>query len=136
MYQFVFGLLQNLKLESVTANGNYYPEPKTISTENGSLETEDKDVVLEGLGSVGIYDQWVAPSVSGHRPKARYEVIFFFSVPSNSRHGTFLHLECLICMYFYAEYSHSLQHGAALIQEKMYIFGGNHNGRYLNDLQV
>ncbi|RWR76536.1 acyl-CoA-binding domain-containing protein 4-like protein isoform X2 [Cinnamomum micranthum f. kanehirae] len=88
------------KLESVTPNGNLYPEPKTISTENGSIETEDKDVVLEGLGSVGIYDQWVAPSVSGQRPKARYE------------------------------------HGAALIQEKMYIFGGNHNGRYLNDLQV
>lgn len=93
--------MNNLKSESVIPNGSSYPEPKTISTESGSLmETEDKDVVLEGLGSVGIYDQWVAPSVLGQRPKARYE------------------------------------HGAALVQEKMYIFGGNHNGRYLNDLQV
>lgn len=30
----------------------------------------------------------------------------------------------------------TVQHGAALVQNKMYIFGGNHNGRYLNDLQV
>lgn len=29
-----------------------------------------------------------------------------------------------------------LQHGAAVIDDKMYIFGGNHNGRYLSDLQV
>ena len=28
------------------------------------------------------------------------------------------------------------QHQAAVIDDKMYIFGGNHNGRYLNDLQV
>ncbi|XP_059652424.1 acyl-CoA-binding domain-containing protein 4-like [Cornus florida] len=89
------------KVKPVTDNGNTSPETKTIPTENGSLlETQDKDVVLEGLGSVGVYDQWVAPPVSGQRPKARYE------------------------------------HGAAIIDDKMYIFGGNHNGRYLNDLQV
>jgi hypothetical protein len=29
-----------------------------------------------------------------------------------------------------------LQHGATVLQDKMYIFGGNHNGRYLSDLQV
>ncbi|KAK9086460.1 hypothetical protein Syun_028854 [Stephania yunnanensis] len=91
----------NQKVDSVASNGNYYPETKTIPVENGSvLETQDKDVVLEGLGSVGVYDQWIAPSISGQRPKPRYE------------------------------------HGAAIIQDKMYIFGGNHNGRYLNDLQV
>eukprot|EP00249_Psilotum_nudum_P015783 c25518_g1_i2 orf=2-823(-) len=28
------------------------------------------------------------------------------------------------------------QHAAAIIKEKMYIVGGNHNGRYLNDVQV
>lgn len=28
------------------------------------------------------------------------------------------------------------QHGAAVVQDKMYIYGGNHNGRYLNDLHV
>ncbi|KAL6565449.1 acyl-CoA-binding domain-containing protein 4 [Orobanche hederae] len=27
-------------------------------------------------------------------------------------------------------------HGAAIIDDKMYVYGGNHNGRYLNDLQV
>ncbi|KAH9328495.1 hypothetical protein KI387_000603, partial [Taxus chinensis] len=74
---------------------------KETATENGSIiETHDKDVVVEGLGSIGVYDQWVAPSVSGRRPKARYE------------------------------------HAAAVVQEKMYVFGGNHNGRYLNDIQV
>ncbi|XP_010103362.2 acyl-CoA-binding domain-containing protein 4, partial [Morus notabilis] len=28
------------------------------------------------------------------------------------------------------------EHGAAIVQDKMYIYGGNHNGRYLNDLPV
>ncbi|KAF8394551.1 hypothetical protein HHK36_020762 [Tetracentron sinense] len=93
--------MNNPKVESVIQNGNSFPDTKTMSTENGILsDTQDKDVVFEGLGSVSVYDEWVAPSVSGQRPKARYE------------------------------------HGAALVQDKMYIFGGNHNGRYLNDLQV
>ncbi|KAM5561212.1 acyl-CoA-binding domain-containing protein 4 [Rosa sericea] len=92
---------QNSKVGPVVENGNSYPETKTISTENGSIqEAQDKDVVSEGIGSVGVYDQWIAPPVSGQRPKARYE------------------------------------HGAAVIQDKMYIYGGNHNGRYLNDLHV
>lgn len=91
----------NSKVEPVTENGNSFPETKTVATENGRpLEAQDKDVVSEGLGSIGVYDQWIAPSVSGQRPKPRYE------------------------------------HGAAVVQDKMYIFGGNHNGRYLNDLQV
>ncbi|KAK3041978.1 hypothetical protein RJ639_002286 [Escallonia herrerae] len=89
------------KVELVRENGNSSPETKTIPTENGSLsETHDKDVVMEGLSSVGVYDQWVAPPISGPRPKARYE------------------------------------HGAAVIDDKMYICGGNHNGRYLSDLQA
>ncbi|MCL7028603.1 hypothetical protein MKW94_020059 [Papaver nudicaule] len=93
--------LQNPNMESLPQNDDSLPEPKTITTENGiSLETQDKDVVLEGIGSVDVYDQWVAPALSGQRPKARYE------------------------------------HGAAVVQDKMYIFGGNHNGRYLNDIQV
>ncbi|PSS24587.1 Acyl-CoA-binding domain-containing protein [Actinidia chinensis var. chinensis] len=91
----------NPMVEPVTENGNTFPETKTIPIENGSLlETQDKDVVSDGLGSVNVYDQWVGPPVSGPRPKARYE------------------------------------HQAAVIDDKMYIFGGNHNGRYLNDLQV
>ncbi|KAG8048883.1 hypothetical protein GUJ93_ZPchr0009g1417 [Zizania palustris] len=28
------------------------------------------------------------------------------------------------------------KHGAAMVQEKMYVLGGNHNGRYLGDMQV
>ncbi|XP_031131140.1 acyl-CoA-binding domain-containing protein 4-like [Ipomoea triloba] len=28
------------------------------------------------------------------------------------------------------------EHGAAVIDDRMYIFGGNHNGRYLSDLQA
>lgn len=93
--------INNPDMKSLTQNGDSLPEPKTITTENGmSLETQDKDVLLEGIGSVDVYDQWVAPVLSGQRPKSRYE------------------------------------HGAAVVQNKMYIFGGNHNGRYLNDIQV
>ncbi|CAN1355867.1 Acyl-CoA-binding domain-containing protein 4 [Linum perenne] len=91
----------NTEANHVVENGNALPETKTIATENGShMETQDKDVVSEGFGSVVVYDQWTSPPVSGQRPKARYE------------------------------------HGAAVIQDKMYIHGGNHNGRYLNDLHV
>ncbi|KAK1294086.1 Acyl-CoA-binding domain-containing protein 4 [Acorus calamus] len=93
--------MNNPNVESISPPEEIYPETKTISTEKGSvLETQDKDVIMEGLGSVGVYDQWIAPSVSGQRPRPRYE------------------------------------HGAAVLQEKMYIYGGNHNGRYLSDLQV
>ncbi|KAM3290624.1 Acyl-CoA-binding domain-containing protein 4 [Capsicum chinense] len=87
--------------EPVTENGNVLPEIKTIPAENGNLsEPQDKDVVSEGVGAVGGYDQWVSPPISGPRPKARYE------------------------------------HGTAVIDDKMYIFGGNHNGWYLSDLQA
>lgn len=64
----------NSKVEPIIENGNSYPEIKTISTENGSqVATQDKDVVIEGFGSVEVYDQWIAPPVSGQLPKARYE---------------------------------------------------------------
>ncbi|KAJ7977955.1 acyl-CoA-binding domain-containing protein 4 [Quillaja saponaria] len=93
--------ISTYKVEPIIENGNSYPETKTISSENGNLiETQDKDVVVEGFASVVVYDQWVAPSVSGQHPKSRYE------------------------------------HGAAVVQDQMYIYGGNHNGRYLNDLHV
>ncbi|KAI7731793.1 hypothetical protein M8C21_024627, partial [Ambrosia artemisiifolia] len=88
----------NSKVELAPKNEITLPETKTIPTENGN--SVDKDVIVEGAGSVGVYDQWVAPSVSGPRPKPRYE------------------------------------HAAAVVDDKMYIFGGNHNGRYLNDLQT
>ncbi|XP_057778184.1 acyl-CoA-binding domain-containing protein 4 [Salvia miltiorrhiza] len=99
----VIDVEMNRKPEVVAAsdNGNGIVESKTIPTENGSLsETQDKDVVSDGLGAVSVYDQWVSPPISGTRPKSRYE------------------------------------HGAAVIDDKMYVFGGNHNGRYLSDLQV
>ncbi|XAR49121.1 hypothetical protein NMG60_11032193 [Bertholletia excelsa] len=91
----------NSKVGRAKENGNLLPELKTISTENGNLsEIRDKDVVLEGLGLINVYDQWIAPPVTGPPPKARY------------------------------------QHGATIVDDKMYVFGGNYNGRYLNDLQV
>ncbi|KAD3067443.1 hypothetical protein R6Q59_018487 [Mikania micrantha] len=88
----------NLKMEVPTKNEITLPEMKTIPTENGN--SVDKDVLVEGVGSVGVYDQWVVPPISGPHPKPRYE------------------------------------HAAAVVDDKMYIFGGNHNGRYLNDLQT
>ncbi|MBA0602708.1 hypothetical protein Gorai_002879, partial [Gossypium raimondii] len=91
----------NSNVEPIIENRNSFAETKIISAENGGLmETQDKDVVSEGLGSIVVYDKWISPPVIGQRPKARY------------------------------------QHGAAVVQDKMYIYGGNHNGRYLNDLHV
>jgi hypothetical protein len=114
----------------VVENGNSFPETKTISTENGSvIETQDKDVVMEGLGSVAVYDQWIAPPISGQRPKARYEVLACCFYISELVPGLFLFsLNKGLVKYF--------QHGAAVVQDKMYIYGGNHNGRYLNDIHV
>ncbi|GJM97171.1 hypothetical protein PR202_ga14076 [Eleusine coracana subsp. coracana] len=83
-----------------STNGTSVPEPKTISENVTSVEAEDKDIILEGLSTVSSHDEWTPLSVSGQRPKPRYE------------------------------------HGATVLQDKMYIFGGNHNGRYLSDLQV
>lgn len=74
------------KVETVTENENSFPETKTIPAENGYLsETQDKDVVSEGLGVVSVYDQWVAPPVSGTRPKGRYEVLVLHFFPSFSK---------------------------------------------------
>ncbi|GJU28192.1 acyl-CoA-binding domain-containing protein 4-like protein isoform X1 [Tanacetum coccineum] len=93
-------LPHNHKTELATKSEITMPEMKTIPTENGNTaETQDKDVMVEEIGSVSVYDQWVGPPVSGQRPKPRYE------------------------------------HAAAVVDDKMYVFGGNHNGRYLNDLQ-
>lgn len=91
----------NPNVEPLDENGSALPDIKAIPAENGKLpEALDKDDLPEGSGAVNVYDQWVAPTVSGPRPKPRYE------------------------------------HGAAVIDDKMYIFGGNHNGRYLSDLQA
>lgn len=72
----IFILIQdNSNVKPVVENGHSFPETKTVSSENGSLvETHVKDVVSEGFNSVAVYDQWVAPQISGPRPKARYEV--------------------------------------------------------------
>ncbi|KAL0364804.1 UNVERIFIED_CONTAM: Acyl-CoA-binding domain-containing protein 4 [Sesamum angustifolium] len=60
----------NPEVVAVSENGNILPETKTVPIENGNLsETQDKDVVSEGLGVVNVYDQWVSPPVSGTRPK-------------------------------------------------------------------
>ncbi|KAI4369396.1 hypothetical protein MLD38_017838 [Melastoma candidum] len=89
------------KVDPIVENGIYAPETKSVYTENGiPSETQDKDVVSEGLGLVAVYDQWIGPSVSGQKPKPRYE------------------------------------HGAAVIGDKMYMYAGNHNGRYLGDIHM
>ncbi|KAG4997481.1 hypothetical protein JHK82_028252 [Glycine max] len=68
-------LQHNSKVDPIIENGNTYPEIKTISTENGSqVRTQDKDVVIESFGSIGVYDQWITPPVPGQRPKARFEI--------------------------------------------------------------
>ena len=54
------------------------PEPKTISENGSSVETQDKVVILEGLSTVSAHEEWTALSVSGQRPKPRYEVRHMF----------------------------------------------------------
>lgn len=88
------------KVILASTNGTSVPEPKTISENGSSVETQDKVVILEGLSAVSVHEEWTPLSVNGQRPKPRYE------------------------------------HGATVVQDKMYIFGGNHNGRYLSDLQA
>ncbi|KAL5652051.1 hypothetical protein ACJX0J_037509, partial [Zea mays] len=83
-----------------STNGTSISEPKIISENGSSVETQDIDVILEGLSTVSSLDEWTPLAISGHRPKPRYE------------------------------------HGATVLQDKMYIFGGNHNGCYLSDLQA
>lgn len=91
----------NETMEPLIDNGNNFLDKRVIPAENGNLsDTHDSVVSVESFGVVNVYDQWVAPPLSGSRPKARYE------------------------------------HGAVVIGDKMYIFGGNHNGRYLSDLQA
>ncbi|CAN1169901.1 Acyl-CoA-binding domain-containing protein 4 [Linum perenne] len=93
--------MHNSKVNHVVENANALPETKTIATENGThMETQDKDVVSEGFGSVVVYHQWTSPPVPVQHPKSRYK------------------------------------HGAGVIQDKMYIHGGNHNRPYLNNLHV
>lgn len=48
-------------------------------------ETQDKDVVLEDPNTVSVYNQWTAPQISGQPPKARYEVIFDFTLLCNMK---------------------------------------------------
>jgi hypothetical protein len=62
-----------------SANGtSSIPEPKTISENGSSMETQDKVVILEGLSTVSAHEEWTALSVSGQRPKPRYEVCHMF----------------------------------------------------------
>ncbi|CAL4927976.1 unnamed protein product [Urochloa decumbens] len=83
-----------------STEGTSISEPKIISENGSSVETQDKDVILEGLSTVSSHDEWTPLSISGHRPKPRNE------------------------------------HGATVLQDNMYVFGGNHNGCYLSDLQA
>lgn len=75
-----------------------------ISTENGTqVGSQDKDIVVEDNSSVGVYDQWIAPLVSGHRPRARYEVL------AHARYKTkkclslqlYIFTRTCICVYIY-----------------------------------
>lgn len=60
--------------ESDSHHDNSVSVPKDTAIDNGSfVEAQDKDVILEGLGSVAVYDQWGSLSITGRQPKARYE---------------------------------------------------------------
>jgi hypothetical protein len=57
-------------------------EPKVVAPEeeNGEMaDIQDKEVSMEGLCSIGAYDQWTPLSVSGQLPKPRYKVCFWCS---------------------------------------------------------
>jgi hypothetical protein len=100
-----------------STNGTSISEPKIISENGSSVETQDKDVILEGLSTVSSHDEWTPLSISGHRPKPRYEVrqispfpihafnyfyfsIFFYSNNKNFCNCSMERLCCKIrCMY-------------------------------------
>eukprot|EP00250_Pteridium_aquilinum_P011672 c20230_g1_i1 orf=342-2390(-) len=88
--------------ESLPLSIQLDPRSEQVSSlDDGILiETEDKDVLIEGIAAVPSQNNWVSPQVFGRQPSPRY------------------------------------QHAAEIIGDQMYIVGGNHNGRYLNDVQV
>jgi len=80
------------------------------------VETQDKDVILEGLSTVSSHDEWTPLSISGHHPKPRYEVrqispfpirsfntsifLFFYSTNKNLCNCSMERLCCKIrCIY-------------------------------------
>ena len=54
------------------------PEPKTISENGSSEETQDKVVIREALSTVSAHEEWTTSAVSGQRPKPCYEVCHMF----------------------------------------------------------
>lgn len=52
------------------------PRSEQVSSlDNGILvETEDKDVLIEGIAGVPDQNKWVSPQVFGRRPSPRYQV--------------------------------------------------------------
>ncbi|KAF7137535.1 hypothetical protein RHSIM_Rhsim07G0183300 [Rhododendron simsii] len=97
----------NPKVEPVMQNGNAHPETKT--------NPETKTIPIENGSMLQSQDKGVT-------------------------------LDCLASISLYDQWvgppvngprpKARYEHGAAVIDDKMYVFGGNHNGRYLNDLQV
>ncbi|KAL6842059.1 hypothetical protein ACP4OV_028038 [Aristida adscensionis] len=82
---------------------------------NGVASEESKVVVVENGKSVGIQDKEVSmEGLSSLSACDQWTPLSVSGHPPKPRY----------------------KHGAAVVQQKMYVFGGNHNGRYLGDIQV
>ncbi|KAM7273404.1 hypothetical protein ACFE04_028068 [Oxalis oulophora] len=84
-------------------------------TQNGNSLSETKNASHENGGLVEIQDK---------------------DVVSESIDSTFVYDQWIAAPISGPRPKPRYEHGAAVIQDKMYVFGGNHNGRYLSDLHV
>ncbi|OEL24868.1 Acyl-CoA-binding domain-containing protein 4 [Dichanthelium oligosanthes] len=91
------------------------PVPTGSASRNGAASEEPKVVVAENGKTVDVQDKEV--SVEGLCSISAYDRWTPLSVSGQLPKPRY-------------------KHGAAVVQQKMYVFGGNHNGRYLGDIQV
>ncbi|XP_062202905.1 acyl-CoA-binding domain-containing protein 6-like isoform X2 [Phragmites australis] len=91
------------------------PIGSASSNSNGMASEESKVVVVENGKMVDIQDKEV--SMEGLCSISTYDQWSWLSVSGQLPKPRY-------------------KHGAAVVQQKMYVFGGNHNGRYLGDIQV
>ncbi|KAF7805103.1 acyl-CoA-binding domain-containing protein 4 [Senna tora] len=103
----------NSFVEPVDVQMNHNSKIESI-IENGNSYPETKTISVENGSQVGSQDKDVVEGFNSVEMYDQWIEPLVFGQRPRARY----------------------EHGAAVIQDKMYIYGGNHNGRYLNDLHV
>ncbi|KAL6622700.1 hypothetical protein ACP70R_032579 [Stipagrostis hirtigluma subsp. patula] len=89
--------------------------PIELGSSNGIASEEPKAIVMENGKSVDVQDKEVR--MEGLCSLSDHDQWTWLSVSGHLPKPRY-------------------KHGAAVVQQKMYVFGGNHNGRYLGDIPV